>query len=104
MPAAGAALGADASPVYLPAPRTTDGQAYTGSGTLGSVVLQSGSDAAAVRVYDGTDATGVLLCALAVSAANLSTDWLAPGGGVRFGTGLYVDLTGTSPAAVCYRR
>ena len=90
--------------VFLPCPRTTDGSAYTGAGVLGGVVLQSGSDAAAVRVYDGTDATGTLLCALAVAAANTSTDWTAPDEGVRFGTGLYVDLTGTSPAAVCYRK
>lgn len=86
--------------------RTTDGQVMTGKGVLGGALLCAGSDAATAAYYDGTNTSGRLLAKLACAAAT-STSWNAPGadsgaGGVPFETGLYVDLSGTSPAAVAY--
>lgn len=76
---------------------TSSALQYTGSGDLISVLLTAGSDTATAIVYDNTAASGTILAKLS-AVANQSVEW-SPGVKLPFGTGIYVALTGTSPAA-----
>lgn len=79
-------------------PFTASGQLVTGPGELaGLVVEETAAAAAAVRLYDGTDNTGVLLDAVRV-AASLSEQH-SHASPVFFATGLYAEkVTGTVKA------
>jgi hypothetical protein len=78
--------------------RSSDGAAYTGNARLKSVVLTAGSDAATVTIDDSTDGNGTDLLTLK-AAANATVSWTAGDpDGVFFTTGIYTDVSGTSPS------
>lgn len=75
---------------------TADGTAFTGSGTLHAVAVGGAAGSFAI-VYDNTAASGTVL--MAVSAPGLALN-----GGVRFHTGLHVDLTTATGVTVYFTR
>ena len=75
---------------------TATGTAKSGSGKLVGGVLTAGSDLATATIYDNTAASGSVL-RVVKAAANMSAGLGVPECGVRFGTGLHVVLSGTSP-------
>lgn len=92
-----------ANTVWTPGSRTTDGAVGPTKGRLGAVILRSGSAAAAVDVYDdAAAASGTVLCALAVDAANKSETFVAKDDGVRFVRGLFIDITGAGALVVVH--
>ena len=72
------------------------GTAKTGNGKLMGGLLAAGADAATATIYDNTAASGPVIRKVA-AAANESAPLGLPAGGVHFGTGLHVVLTGTLP-------
>jgi hypothetical protein len=80
--------GALATPVALTG---TDQQVHSGrGGYVGFAVRETAAAAAVVRIYDGTSAAGVLLDQVTL-AANGEARAHYPGG-LRFATGLFVDV------------
>lgn len=75
---------------------TASGLAYTGATEVYSIVLAAGSDAATVIIYDWTDATGTR--AIKLSAAAGTSAIYTPTDTLKIKSGIYVVLTGTSPA------
>lgn len=73
----------------------TSAAVRTGPGTLHSVVLAAGSDAATLIVYDNTAGSGTVICKLAAVANGGASAVLD----VAFSKGLYAALTGTGPSA-----
>jgi bifunctional ADP-heptose synthase (sugar kinase/adenylyltransferase) len=67
----------------------------TGPGSLVSVVLCGGADAATCTVYDSTSASGTVIAKLGVAAA--TSDSFCPSHPIAVGTGIHVALTGTTP-------
>lgn len=70
-----------------------------GSTYMGLVARDTASAVGGVRVYDGTDATGVLVDAVNYLADGTQTTWYGPGG-KRVKTGLFVVLVGTPAGSV----
>ena len=77
--------------------KTGDGTVKSGPGILHEAHLAAGSDAATAIVYDNTAASGTVICKLTAGANG--SDRYAPPGGVSFGAGIHVALTGTGPTA-----
>lgn len=76
---------------------TADSLIHTGPGSIDSVLLTAGSDAATLIIYDNTAASGTVVATLK-AAANTCFQW-SPRGHV-LSKGAYGDITGTSPEAV----
>lgn len=77
-----------AAPVALTG---SDGQHFTGIGVLrGFTVRETAGAAARIRIHDGTSTSGAVIGASSLAANEAETIWLDDG--VRFGTGLYVDV------------
>lgn len=73
---------------------TATGTAKTGNGILRGGLLAAGSGAAATAaIYDNTAASGTVIRTVAAPVGESAPLGLAPGG-VHFGTGLHVVLTG----------
>lgn len=69
----------------------SDGQHHTGVGVLrGLCVRETAGAAARIRVHDGTSTSGTVIAAVTLAANEASVVWLDDG--VRFATGLYVDV------------
>lgn len=69
-------------------------------GVLTGVLLVADSDAATVKLYDGTDANGTLIAA--VSAATGEAAHFTLPVGVEFTDGIFAVVTGTTPAVTLY--
>ena len=76
---------------------TADGLIHTGPGSIDSVILTAGSDAATLIIYDNTAGSGTVIVTLK-AILETSVQW-TPRGHV-FGRGAYGVITGTSPEAV----
>lgn len=76
---------------------TADGLIHTGPGSIDSVLLTAGSDAAKIIIYDNTSAAGTVIATLK-AVLETSIQW-TPRGHV-FSKGAYAAITGTSPEAV----
>lgn len=78
--------------------KTSSAVVSANPGTLYSVVLTAGSDAATVTLYDNASAgSGTIICKLAAAAANTTTTW-SPGVRIPVANGIYATITGTSPS------
>ena len=74
-----------------------DGQLVTGSGVIYGMVLDAGTAAASVILYDNTAASGTVLWRLSSIANNA----VSVGGlSIAFSKGIYVDITGTGAPVV----
>ena len=87
--------------------RTSDGafKTITGGGTdLGpcrvTYIMAHGGSDCLVKLHDGTDATGSLEFQAKFSSEGL--DVFVPGSGIRFKTGVYLDLTTTDSVTIGY--
>lgn len=77
-----------ATPVALTG---SDGQHFTGPGVLrGFTVRETAGSAARIRIHDGTSTSGTVIAASSLAGNGAETITL--GDGVRFSTGLYVDV------------
>jgi len=65
------------------------------AGELGGIFVSSGSPT--ITVYDGQDATGLVL--VSAFTATAATPYPLP---VQFKTGLYIDVSGTGSMTVMY--
>lgn len=68
----------------------------SGPGSLCSVLLTAGSDAASLTIYNNTAGSGTVV-AIVKAAAGASVQF-TPAQPLAVGAGLYAVLTGTSPA------
>src|SRR3990172_4713876 len=89
--------------------RTSDGQFHTGVGWLRkALVTTDDSGIGEALLYDGTDATGILIFrgtgpdSSTADTFGVSTNFDFPGAGVLFETGLYLDLSGGTTAVQAY--
>lgn len=71
-------------------------QVKTGAGYFNGLTVNTAGVGATVKLYDGTDATGLLL---GTFSANAQGSVQAPGFGIPFATGLFVVVasSGTDP-------
>lgn len=80
------------------AARSTDGQIYTGSGTLMGFALReaAGTPAAATMVLrDGTSTAGDMIAPVNFTASQSAREWYGPQG-IPFNSGIFWDAgTGT---------
>lgn len=76
---------------------TATGTVRSGNGKLMGGMLTAGIDAASATIYDNTAASGAILRTVKAAAAS-SVDLAVPPGGIRFGKGVHVVLSGTAPA------
>jgi hypothetical protein len=69
---------------------------WTGAGLYFGFAMRetAGASSATAKVYDGTSASGVLLETVNLTAGESSSDYYGPKG-IRFSTGLYVQLGGS---------
>ena len=67
----------------------------TGPGALAGVLLTAGADQASVTIYDNTAGSGTKLAVLK-AAANTTASW-TPTDPQVCSTGLYADISGTTP-------
>ena len=86
---------------------TADGRFKTitgGSVNLGpcrvTYIQAFGANNSLVKLHDGTDATGSLEFQAKFSSEGL--DLMVPGSGIRFRTGVYLDLTTTDSVTIGY--
>lgn len=82
---------------HTPASGTSSAAIKSGPGIAQEISLTPAAAAATLTAYDNTAASGTVICQLQ-AAANGSTVRFAPDGGVSFGTGLYIAITGTGAA------
>ena len=77
----------------------SDQAAVTGDGVFfGGVFYESGgSNAATAKIHDGTSASGTIIGYISVASSGLSNVNIA--NGVRFTTGIYVDVAGSGTIA-----
>ena len=80
--------------------QTADATLKSTSGILYGVQLNAAGDIATIALYDGTSASGVKLMELEV-AIN-SFNYISIPGGISFATGLYADVTGSTPVYVAW--
>jgi len=81
---------------------TASGLVRSGPGALLAVLLTAGVDAASVTLYDNTVGSGTKLAVLK-AALDATVNW-TPAAGQICSTGLYAELTGTTPDVfVVYR-
>ncbi len=80
--------------------KTADAQIKSNSGTVWGAQLKGGADTATLVLYDGTDATGKKIAELSAGAGVLSH--ITFPAGVSFSTGLWADVSGTTPAYVAW--
>jgi len=76
--------------------KTASAAVLSGEGSLYSVVLTAGSDAATATVYDNTSGSGTVICKLG-AATGETVQW-SPGVRLPVSTGIYVALSGTGPS------
>ena len=77
----------------------TGGSRYLGPCRVTYIMAHGGSDCL-VKLHDGTDATGSLEFQAKFSSEGL--DVFVPGSGIRFKTGVYLDLTTTDSVTIGY--
>lgn len=68
----------------------------TGPGILHAITLTGGSNAATVTLYNNTEASGPQAYPIIKTPLGDTVHVEIPGG-VPFGTGLYAEITGTTP-------
>lgn len=90
--------------VHLQVPATAgfSGRLYTGNGRIvyRAVKESTGAALAEVDLYDGSNATGILIEPVTLIANESARDWFMPGG-VEFDNGLFVNVTsGTVSASI----
>ena len=68
----------------------------TGPGILHAATLTGGSDAATLILYNNIAGSGTKAYAILKAAIDTTVHVEIPGG-VPFGTGLYAEITGTTP-------
>ena len=68
----------------------------SGPGALAGVLLTAGSDAASVTIYDNASAASGDKLAVVKAAANSSAAWSPPDAQIC-SSGLYAEVTGTTP-------
>lgn len=86
------------------ATRSTDLQAYTGSGVLYGFSFResAGTPAAAgFALRDGTSASADFICAINFAADEATIVWLGPQG-IPFNTGIYLDVQAGELEGVLY--
>ncbi len=76
---------------------TGNGLVHTGPGSIDSVLLTAGTDAAKLIIYDNTEASGTIIATLK-AVLETTVEW-TPRGHV-FGKGASAAITGTTPEAV----
>ena len=76
------------------------GQAFTGPGRVAGWQVKPGGTTGSVLFYDDTSATGTPLIELDLTTNTAIIATILPGNGVRFGTGCYVTLPGTSAITI----
>jgi hypothetical protein len=74
---------------------TASGAVKSGPGALAGVLLTAGADAASVTIYDNTAGSGTKL-AVIKAAINTTASW-TPTDPQVCSTGLYAEITGTTP-------
>ena len=77
-----------------------DEELVAGTGRLMAFLLFGGSDATDIILYDNTAASGTILAKKNVVANASKFVDLSNLGGIRFGTGIYGNITGKG--ALCY--
>ena len=77
----------------------TGGSVNLGPCRVTYIMAHGGSDCL-VKLHDGTDATGSLEFQAKFSSEGL--DVFVPGSGIRFRTGVYLDLTTTDSVTIGY--
>jgi len=77
---------------------TASGLVHSGPGILRAITLTPAAAVSTATVYDNTAGSGTIICKLQ-APANGGSAIYAPPGGIAFGTGCYIALTGASASA-----
>jgi len=78
----------------------TGGSVNIGPSRVTYIQAHGNASNAAVSLYDGTDTSGDLLFQMKFGTEGL--DIYVPGNGIRFETGVYLDLNGTDSVTIGY--
>jgi hypothetical protein len=73
------------------------------AGILKAVLLVGFGGAATIKIYDATSATGTSVFELAAVSGGSTFVDMTRLGGIKFTTGMYVDITGTNALCLLWK-
>lgn len=79
---------------------TADALLYTGPGVVVGIIVGSHTNGS-IKLYDNTAASGTVLLPTYTYATGSS---FIPLFGIKFGTGIFADVTGTQDVLVCINK